>query len=379
MPRTQTETSLTTTLVWDPALARYRFPSHHPMRPERFTLAVELMRGWGLLAEDGSDNAEATIARGPGPRADVVRPQPATLRDLQLFHTHAYIDAVRAASANLLCDAPSMGLGDGDTPTFIGMHEAAALAVGATMLGLDSVLDGRSTAAFNPAGGLHHAHRGRASGFCIYNDCAIAIENATREHEGLHVAYVDIDAHHGDGVEEAFHARADVLTLSVHESGRYLFPGTGDVDDIGEGRGVGYTLNVPLPPGADAACYDLVFREIIRPALRHFHPDVIVAQIGADSNVADPLTHLRQTVAGQLNIVGNIIGCANDLCEREDRAHRRRRIRTLLGRAAHLGRFDGAAPGSRCPRGPARRMGRLGTGGCGLLRGGTSPAHRHVR
>ncbi len=307
-------------LVWDPALAQYRFPAFHPMKPERFTLAVDLMRAWNLL-DEGPGASRATslgtddeTPRSETPRAAVVRPRPATTTDLRLFHTAAYIGAVQTASANPLIDAPSKGLGDGDTPTFAGMHEAAALAVGSTMLALDSVLGGRETRAFNPAGGLHHAHRDRASGFCVYNDCAIAMERATREHEGLRVAYVDIDAHHGDGVEEAFRDRRDVLTLSVHESGRYLFPGTGDIDDIGLGDGVGYALNVPLPPSADLACYDLVFEEVIQPALRGFQPDVIVSQIGADSNVADPLTHLKQTIAGQLDLIGKIVGCAEELC-----------------------------------------------------------------
>ncbi len=316
---------MTAALIWDPALADYRFAASHPMRPERFTLAVELMRAWGLLAESTAGDPRARTSAGERdrapagpsaaePRASVLRPRPASISDLRLFHSAAYVNAVRNASKDPRQDAPAMGLGDSDTPTFSDMHEAAALAVGATMLGLDSVLDGRVAKAFNPAGGLHHAHRESAAGFCIYNDCAIAIERATRSHEGLHVAYVDIDAHHGDGVEEAFHTRSDVLTLSVHESGRYLFPGTGHADDIGEGGGVGFTLNVPLPPGADAACYDLAFVEIIRPALRHFHPDVIVAQIGADSNVADPLTHLTQTVEGQLDLVAGIIRCADELC-----------------------------------------------------------------
>lgn len=302
---------MTAALIWDPALAEYRFPSHHPMKPERFTLAVELMRAWELLDEPELETGATTEGR----RAKVLRPAPASIDDLRLFHSDAYISAVREASAHPSHDAPSLGLGDGDTPTFEGMHEAASLAVGGTMHAVGTVLGGVARRAFNPAGGLHHAHRGRASGFCVYNDCAIAIERATREHPGLRVAYVDIDAHHGDGVEEAFHDRSDVLTLSVHESGRYLFPGTGDAHDIGEGAGVGYTLNVPLPPGADPACYDLVFREIIRPALRHFHPELIVAQIGADSNEADPLTHLQQTVAGELDIVGRIIGLADELCD----------------------------------------------------------------
>ena len=310
---------MTVALVYDPEFAEYRFPASHPMRPERFTLAVELMRGWGLLAEEpaeaGVGVASPELTPMGVPRAPVWRPEPASQRDLLLFHTSAYVSAVQAASVNPLHDAPSMGLGDGDTPPFFGMHEAAALAVGGTMLALDAVLADKASRAFNPAGGLHHAQRDRASGFCIYNDCAIAIEHATRERDGLRIAYVDIDAHHGDGVEAAFHARKDVLTLSVHESGRYLFPGTGGADDIGEGAGVGYTVNVPLPPGADPPCYELVFREIIQPAVRHFDPDVIVAQIGADSHVADPLTHLRQTVAGHVALVGRIIALAEESCD----------------------------------------------------------------
>lgn len=307
---------MTVGLIYNSACERYRFPAFHPMKPERFTLAVELMRAWGLLAEESFGGTVAEILTPTGaPRASVIIPDPATNADLQLFHSPAYVSAVRAASADPDNDARSMGLGDSDTPTFVGMHEAAALAVGGTMLALDAVADGRIHRAFNPAGGLHHAHRERAAGFCIYNDCAIAIERATRQHEGLHVAYLDIDAHHGDGVEEAFRAREDVLTLSVHESGRYLFPGTGEADDIGEGAGIGFTMNVPLPPGADAPCYELVFREIIKPAIRHYNPDVIVAQIGADSNVEDPLTHLRQTITGQLELIASIITLAAQVCE----------------------------------------------------------------
>jgi acetoin utilization protein AcuC len=307
---------MTVALIYSPAFARYRFPEHHPMKPERFTLAVELMRAWGLLAEEsfGEDRAQVLTPTGV-PRAAVIAPAPATSADLRLFHSADYIAAVRAASADPRREVPSMGLGDSDTPTFPDMHEAASLAVGGTVLALDAVLDGRLHRAFNPAGGLHHAHRTRAAGFCVYNDCAIAIERATRAHEGLEVAYVDIDAHHGDGVQEAFHARSDVLTLSVHESGRWLYPGTGDFDDVGEGAGIGFTMNVPLPPGADSPCYELVFREVIQPAIRHYRPDVIVAQIGADSNVEDPLTHLRETIAGQVQLVQGIIELAAQVCE----------------------------------------------------------------
>src|SRR5690606_4082482 len=133
----------------------------------------------------------------------------------------------------------------GDTPAFPAMHEAAAMVAGGTIAAMDAVLSGRLTRAFNPAGGMHHAHRERVAGFCVYNDCAVAIAHAAARNPGLRVAYVDIDAHHGDGVEEAFYDRGDVLTLSVHESGQYLYPGTGSERSMGSDAGAGCTLNVP--------------------------------------------------------------------------------------------------------------------------------------
>ena len=304
---------MTVALVWDPALASYRFPRHHPMRPERFSLAVDLMREWDLLDEPGGTGRSRSGEEHV--RARTWAPAPAPVEELLLFHTREYVDAVMAASADPTREAEDMGLGPGDTPVFAGMHEAAALAVGSTTLALDAVLKGRTTRAFNPAGGLHHAMPGRAAGFCIYNDCAIAIERATRSRRGLHVAYVDIDAHHGDGVQAAFYDRADVLTLSVHESGRFLFPGTGDIDDIGTGPGVGACINVPLPPGAGPESYALVMHDVIAPALRHFRPDVIVAQLGGDTHVGDPLTHLTQTVAGHVDMARHIVGLSDKLCE----------------------------------------------------------------
>ena len=180
------------------------------------------------------------------------------------------------------------GINTGDTPAFPAMHEAAALAAGATTRALSDVVSGACVRAFSPAGGLHHAHRDRAAGFCVYNDLVVAIEVATRAHPGLRVAYVDLDAHHGDGVQEAFDERDDVLTLSVHESGQYLYPGTGSVLDKGHGRGVGFTLNVPLPPDAGDECYQQVLERVVTPAVRAFGPDVIVAQLGADTHRRRP-------------------------------------------------------------------------------------------
>jgi acetoin utilization protein AcuC len=194
------------------------------------------------------------------------------------------------------------------------MHEAAALACGATTQALRCVVEGDTRRAFSVAGGLHHAHHDRAAGFCVYNDPAVAITSVCREHPGLRVAYVDIDAHHGDGVEEAFSSSADVLTLSAHESGRYLFPGTGRVIDTGAGRGAGYAINVPLPPLADDACYRMVLRDVIAPALAAFKPDVVFAQCGADTLHSDPLTHLGLTLAGYRDLVAGIITCADEMC-----------------------------------------------------------------
>ncbi len=284
-------------LSYAPSLAAYRLSESHPLRPERFSLAVDLMDAWGLLEV---------------PEAVVIAPDGASEADLLLAHDSAYVAAVKAASATGEAQ-PEFGIGPGDTPAFLGMHKAAALAVGATCAAVDAVLAGETTRAYSPAGGLHHAQRDRASGFCIYNDAVVAIERGCRDYPGLRVAYVDIDAHHGDGVEAAFYERADVLTLSVHESGRYLFPGTGRATDIGAGSGLGACIDVPLPPYAGDECYRLVLDRVIAPALRAFAPDLIVLQAGADTHRGDPLTHLDLTVAGFAQIVAGIIARADEL------------------------------------------------------------------
>jgi acetoin utilization protein AcuC len=285
-------------LAYDDSLAAYRFNDTHPLRPERFTLAVELMRAWGLLEP---------------PDVAIVPPPLAPDGEVLLAHSADYVAAVKDASTTGRAQ-PGFGIGPGDTPAFLGMHEAAARAAGATCEALDAVLDGRSARAHSPAGGLHHAHHDHASGFCIYNDAVIAIERAIRARPGLRVAYVDIDAHHGDGVEAAFIERPDVLTLSVHESGTYLFPGTGRATDAGKGAGAGTCINVPLPPYAGDECYPLVLEQVIAPALRGYAPDVIVLQAGGDTHRSDPLTHLDLTVAGYVSLVSGIIALAEEVC-----------------------------------------------------------------
>jgi acetoin utilization protein AcuC len=302
---------MTVALIYDSGLEEYAFPAGHPMKPVRFRLAVELMEAWGLIASAG----DSPLAPGGVPCAVRIAPRCATEAELRLFHTADFIAEVKAIGSDPARADGRCGIAaGGDTPAFARMHEAAALVTGASITAMDVVLSGRVTRAFNPAGGMHHAHAGRAAGFCIYNDPVIAIERVTREYPGLRVAYVDIDAHHGDGVEEAFRERADVLTLSVHETGRYAYPGTGHVRDAGEGQGRGFALNVPLPLRAGAPSFESVLELIIAPALEAFGPDVIFLQGGADAHRDDPLVELENTVEGFANTVAGIVRCADALC-----------------------------------------------------------------
>jgi acetoin utilization protein AcuC len=289
-------------LVYSPAMAAYDLGPEHPLRPERFTLAVALMEAYGLLAPAGAS------VRG---RLSVVEPVPATDAELELVHAASYIAAVREASGHpewFL--TPRWGLGTADTPVFPGMHDVSALIAGATLTAMRMVLAGPCRRAFSIAGGLHHAHRDRAAGFCVYNDCAVAIASALVSEPDLRVLYLDIDAHHGDGVQEAFYQEPRVLTVSIHETGERLYPGTGVPRERGAGRGEGFAVNVPLPEGATDACYHRVFERVVEPLTRRFAPDLIVAQCGADAHHDDPLTSLGMTVRGHDELVGRILGLA---------------------------------------------------------------------
>lgn len=310
-------------LVFEWELMRYRFPATHPLRPERFSLSVELIEEWGLVTprsgarvaeETPADASAAGVPVDATPAGVLVDASAATDDDLLLAHDSEYVAAVKRAGADPSAWRGGFGIGPGDTPAFEGMHEASALVCGSTLRALRDVLSGSCERAFSPAGGLHHAHRGYASGFCVYNDLVVAIARALLEDPGLRVAYVDVDAHHGDGVQAAFFDRAGVLTVSTHESGRYLFPGTGRISETGSGNGAGFAVNLPLPPSADDACYALVFERVIAPAVREYTPDVIVAQLGADSHRDDPLAHLMTTVAGQHATARRIVGLADEVC-----------------------------------------------------------------
>ncbi|HZD59851.1 MAG TPA: acetoin utilization protein AcuC, partial [Anaerolineae bacterium] len=196
---------------------------------------------------------------------------------------------------------------------FPGMHEASSLVVGSSILAADLVMSGGAEHAINIAGGLHHALSDRASGFCIYNDPACAMAHASRAY-GARIAYVDVDAHHGDGVQRAFYDRSDILTISLHESGRFLFPGTGFTDEIGSGKGEGYAVNIPLDPGVYDDLYLRAFNEIVPPLVKAFKPDLLVSQNGCDTHYTDPLAGLSLTTNAYEQIYSKIHELAHEVC-----------------------------------------------------------------
>jgi acetoin utilization protein AcuC len=246
-----------------------------------------------------------------GHRVDTVEPEPATREDLLDVHQDAYVSRVEKVSAGaLVADGKEYGLGTQDTPSFPGMDEAARWLVGGTLHGARLISEERERRVLQLGGGLHHARPSFASGFCIYNDLAIAINSLTRN--GLKVAYLDIDVHHCDGVQEILNEDPRVLTVSLHESGKYLFPGTGEIRELGSGAGRGLKLNLPLEPFTEGASYLEVLELVIPAALRHFRPDVFVVQAGADAHFDDPLSDLMLTTADYEAIFRRILAWADD-------------------------------------------------------------------
>ncbi len=274
--------------VYDDLMSRHELRSDHPMRPVRLRYTYELLRSY-----EAFDHEKALL----------LSPRSAAEEELRWLHTPEYIAAVRSLSAGEGArEAHRFNFSlQGDNPHYPGMYEAAALSSGATLLAAELVADGEVNAAFNISGGLHHASAGHASGFCVFNDPALAVHYFLRR--GMRVAYIDVDAHHGDGVQEAFFGDDRVLTISVHESGRYLFPGTGFVPEQGEGQGRGYSVNLPLFPYTSDYVYLDAFRQIVPPLIRAFAPDVMVTQLGIDSYHSDPLTHLQLTTMGFVEVI----------------------------------------------------------------------------
>lgn len=276
----------TTAFVDRQGLAGYDLGTDHPLAPVNRELAIDLIRMYGML-----DRPDVTVLTpGEGDEDLISR-----------VHTPAYMAQVRRYSAQpALAHAFEAGMwglsAGGDTPAFAGMHEAAVAVCGASVTAAMEVWEGRATRVFSAAGGLHHAFANKANGFCIYNDAAVAIR-ALLEAGAERVAYVDVDVHHGDGTQFIFYDDPRVLTCSVHESGRYLFPGTGALDERGVGAGVGTSVNIPLPAFAGDGPYMRAIEEVIVPVVRDFEPDIIVTQDGVDPHHQDPLAHLQVRMA----------------------------------------------------------------------------------
>lgn len=265
-------------VAWDDRLTGYDFGPGHPLAPVRVELTVALARAFGVLQEPG---------------VSVAAPVPASNTQLELIHDPRYITAVRTGAADA-----GFGLGTPDNPVFSGMHEASALVAGATLAAASAVWHSQAQHAVSVAGGLHHAMRGMASGFCVYNDPALAIrwllDQGTRK-----IAYVDVDVHHGDGVEAAFYHDPRVLTISLHEHPMTLFPGTGLPVDNGGPGAQGMAVNVALPAGTGDAGWLRAFDAVVPPLLRAFRPEILVTQHGCDSHRLDPLAHLELSIDAQ--------------------------------------------------------------------------------
>ena len=273
--------------ICSPALWAHGHGDAHPMRSERLEMTYQLLQAYGAFDREGSD---------------LIAPTPASEDELALWHTRDYIAAVRRLSeGDTSTPAWRYNLGPGDNPVFPGMYDSEALKAGATLQAARLVAAGECGVAFSFAGGLHHAMASYASGFCVFNDAAIAIRWLAER--GVRVLYVDIDAHHGDGVQAAFYGSDRVLTISLHESGRYLFPGTGFMNELGEGAGRGYSVNVPLLPYTDDAAYLSAFDQVVPPLAAQFAPDLLVTQLGIDTHYQDPLTHLALTTHGYAALV----------------------------------------------------------------------------
>ena len=267
---------------WDDGLIGYDFGAGHPLAPVRVELTMALASSFGIFDE---------------PSVVLMTPRSATEDELGLVHDPGYIAAVRHAGQTGRPDV-RRGLGTPDDPVFPGMHEASALVAGATLAAARAVWTGEADHGANVAGGLHHAMRGNASGFCVYNDPAIAIswmlgQGAER------IAYVDLDVHHGDGVQAAFYDDPRVLTISMHEHPATLFPGTGLPSETGRGEGLGTAVNVALPPGTGDAGWLRALDAIVPPLIRAFRPEVLVSQHGCDTHRLDPLAHLELSLDAQ--------------------------------------------------------------------------------
>lgn len=269
--------------MFDDTLTDYDFGPTHPMAPVRIDLTIALARDLGVVGDGGLPQVAAPIA---------------TDDQIHTVHDARLIEAVQQMSREPGPGLEAFGLGTDDNPVFLGMHQAAAHVVGASLAAFDQVAAGSALHCANITGGLHHAMPDRAAGFCVYNDVAVGIRSLL-DRGFERVAYVDVDVHHGDGVERVFWDDPRVLTISLHESGRFLFPGTGAAGDVGGPGAEGSAVNVALPPGTGDGGWLRAFHAVVPDLLRAFRPQVLVTQHGCDSHVNDPLADLQLSVDGQ--------------------------------------------------------------------------------
>lgn len=289
-------------IIWDEALLEYDFGPSHPMAPVRLWLTHQLAKHSGLLDRPG---------------VEVIAPPVASDEQLLRVHDTDLVAAVRRASdpATLTCadELIAFGIGGDDVPPFAGMHTAAARIAGGSIAAIDAIRSGRVRRAVNFAGGMHHARPGRASGFCVYNDAAIAIRHALDAGE-QRILYVDVDVHHGDGVELALWDEPRAITLSIHETGERLFPGTGFVQDSGGPGAVGSAINVPLPSRTDSDGWVRAIRATVPALIRAIRPTLLVTQHGADTHRSDPLADLRVSLEAQAEVMTLLRDLADEIC-----------------------------------------------------------------
>ena len=279
-----------TAFIYSDAYLDYDYGPTHPLQITRLKLTYDLIKGYGILDL---------------PSVQFMPTIKAEEKDLAVFHSEEYLNILKQANErHLMGDAYLYGLGPGDNPIFPGLLDWSLLATGATLQAVDFVASGKGEVAFNIAGGLHHAMRSRASGFCYINDPVIGIMKLLSR--GNRVAYIDIDAHHGDGVQKAFYESNQVLTISLHETGCTLFPGTGFEYEIGEREGEGYSVNLPFPPYTEDDVYIWAFEEVVPELIHVFQPDIVVTQLGVDTFYSDPLTNLHLTILGYERVLKTI-------------------------------------------------------------------------
>ena len=289
--------------IYSEEFSKFEYSSSHPFKPVRAKLTLDLCRRYGLIDR---------------PWIRILPPAATDFQTLAEFHDETYLKVLKAIDSDAMVrelwpdllskedlkGEPRLlkyGLGTEDNPVFPGVYDFALLTAGATLLGARKIASGEIQIAFNPVGGFHHAGRDHAEGFCYVNDIAIAVIQLLKQ--GLRVAFVDIDAHHGNGVQDAFYRDDRVLAISFHQNGKDIYPWSGFENEIGEGPGKGFTVNCPLPAGTDDEIFERAFEEIVPPLLGAFKPDIVIGEIGADTHLADPLSDLNLTNLGYSRVV----------------------------------------------------------------------------